>query len=158
LRVLRRLLHVDDTPHRTAAAFGIGLFIAFFPILGVHTVLALGIAFLFRLNRVALLVGAFVNNPWTLGPMYLAGTLLGCVLLGVPVRDLSAVSFSEAGLASALWERLSQFLWPFVLGNLLLGAVAAPAGYWLLRPILERRRAERLRRSPVARGVPGGGP
>ena len=42
---LALLLGVDDTPHRTALAFAIGLFIAFFPLVGIHTGLALAIAF-----------------------------------------------------------------------------------------------------------------
>jgi uncharacterized protein (DUF2062 family) len=72
-----------------ALAFGIGLFIAFFPLLGIHTGLALVIALTFRLSRVALLAGAWVNNPWTLAPMYTAGTLVGCALLGVLVGLLA---------------------------------------------------------------------
>jgi hypothetical protein len=139
LRALRRLFHIDDTPHRTALAFGVGLFIAFFPIFGVHTVLALGIAFLFKLNRVATLVGAFVNNPWTFAPMYLGGTVAGCILLGIPFDDLSTATF-EQGLADGLLERLAPFLWPYLLGNLVLGTLAGGLGYYLVRRALERRR------------------
>ena len=80
-QMIRFLLQLEDTPNRVAIAFGIGLFIAFFPFLGIHTGLALAIALIFRLSRVALLAGAWVNNPWTLAPMYTAGTLVGCALL-----------------------------------------------------------------------------
>jgi len=62
-RTLQMLLHLEDTPHRTAVAFGLGLWLAFFPLLGIHTGLALLIAFLFRLNRAALLVGVYFSNP-----------------------------------------------------------------------------------------------
>ena len=40
-QMVRLLLHLEDTPNRVAIAFGIGLFIAFFPLLGIHTGLAL---------------------------------------------------------------------------------------------------------------------
>src|SRR5262249_22476580 len=80
-RAVQILLHVEDTPHRTALSFAIGVAIAFSPLLGIHTLLALGIAFLFRLSRGPMLVGAYINNPWTLAPMYMAGTLLGCSIL-----------------------------------------------------------------------------
>ena len=36
----RRLLALDDPPERTALAFAIGVFIAFSPFLGLHTILA----------------------------------------------------------------------------------------------------------------------
>src|SRR6185295_5462370 len=65
-RAVQAVLHVEDTPHRIALAFAVGVFIAFFPIWGIHTAMALGVAFLFRLSRAATMVGAWVNNPWTM--------------------------------------------------------------------------------------------
>ncbi|MFX9081388.1 DUF2062 domain-containing protein, partial [Acinetobacter baumannii] len=41
---LRRLLALDDPPERTALAFSIGVFIAFSPFLGLHTIMATLIA------------------------------------------------------------------------------------------------------------------
>lgn len=142
-RTLDILLHVGDTPHRTAVAFGIGVYIAFFPILGIHTGLALAIAFLFRLNRVAILLGAYVNNPWTLVPMYMAGTLVGCFLMDVPTGGLTEIDTRHHGMAfyRAMLETLRPYLWPFVLGNTVLGVAAAFVGYLALRSFLLRRRA-----------------
>jgi uncharacterized protein (DUF2062 family) len=136
------LLHLEDTPHRTALAFGIGVFIAFFPLLGIHTLMALGIAFLFGLNRVAMLLGCYVNNPWTLAPLYLAGTAFGCALLGVSPEGLGAIDWELTGRAFyvELFESLRPYLWPYVVGNTLLGLLAGAAGYFALRWFLERRR------------------
>jgi uncharacterized protein len=143
LRALfRALLQTDDTPNRVALAFGIGVFIAFFPLLGIHTGLALLIAMLFRLNKVAILAGAWVNNPWTLGPMYLAGTLVGCVLLGVPSQDIHGIDWSLHGVAfyEELFESLRPLVTPFLVGNLAVGIVAGILAYLVLRAWLERRR------------------
>jgi hypothetical protein len=141
-RAVDVLLRAHETPHRTALAFGIGVFIAFFPLLGIHTALALGVAFAFRLGRVPMLLGAFINNPWTLAPLYLAGTLFGCVLLGVPSAGLGAIDWSLHGTAfyRGLFASLKPFLWPFLIGNTVLGVVAGLAGYFGLRRILESRR------------------
>ena len=38
-RWLDALLHIDDTPERTAAAFALGVFFGFSPFLGLHTLL-----------------------------------------------------------------------------------------------------------------------
>jgi uncharacterized protein (DUF2062 family) len=136
------LRHVEGSPSRVAAAFGIGVFIAFFPILGIHTGLALVIALWFRLNKVAILVGAWINNPWTLAPMYTAGTLLGCVLLGVAPVAPAGVDWSLKGRAfySAFAATVQPLIWPFVVGNLVLGAVAGIAAFFLLRALLSKRR------------------
>jgi uncharacterized protein (DUF2062 family) len=137
------LLRLEDTPHRTAVAFGIGLWLAFFPILGIHTGLALLIAFLFRLNRAALLVGVYFSNPWTVAPLYIAGTMLGCAVLGVPTEGLEAIDWDLHGAEfyRALAASLRPYLWPFVMGNTLLGVLAGLIGYFVLRFVLERKRA-----------------
>ena len=142
------LVQVEDTPHRTALAFGVGVFIAFSPLLGIHWVLALGTAFAFRLNKVAVLLGTYVNNPWTLAPLYLAGTALGCALLGVSPEGLSTIDWHASGTAfyRGLFDHLRPYLWPFVVGNTVLGAVCGALIYAVVRRIVERRR--RLRPEP----------
>lgn len=138
---LRILLRVEDTPHRVALAFAIGVWIAFSPLLGIHTAMALGIAFLFRLSRVAMLFGAYLNNPWTLAPIYMAGTALGCWMLGVPTSGLTHMDWSVDGRAFyvALVHNLRPYLWPYVLGNTVLGVAGAVVGYAAFRVVLERR-------------------
>jgi len=144
------LLHVEDSPSRVAAAFAVGVFIAFFPILGIHTGLALLIALAFRLRKVAILLGAWMNNPWTLTPMYTAGTLIGCALLGESPASLGAIDWSLSGRAfyASLLAGLRPLLLPFVVGNLVLGAAAGGASYVVLRRLL----AARARRAAPGRG------
>ena len=121
---LRFILHTDDTPPRAALAFAIGVFIAWTPILGFHTLLALAIAFLFGLNRVAVLAGTFVNNPWTFVPIYTAAGWLGSLLTG------SKVSLPR--LEGKTWSHVFDFLaqcrpWivPLTTGTLVLGSACA---------------------------------
>ncbi len=155
MRLLARtgqiLGHIQGSPTRVAAAFGIGVFLAFFPVLGIHTGLALGVAVLFRLNKVAILVGAWINNPWTIAPLYTAGTLLGCALMGVDPTSAGSVDWKLKGEAfySSLVTHLQPLLWPYVIGNLLLGTVAGLVGFVVLRAVL-------MRRPPQA--APGSGP
>ena len=142
-RVVQALLHIEDTPHRTALAFGVGVLIAFSPFLGIHMGIALIVAFLFRLNRVAILFGTYLNNPWTLAPIYLAGTSLGCLLLGVSNDGLDAIDWELTGAAfrETLWATLRTYMWPFLVGNMVLGIVCGLIGYFVLRRFLERRAA-----------------
>jgi uncharacterized protein (DUF2062 family) len=144
-RALEAVFKVHDTPHRTALAFGIGLWLAFSPLLGLHTVLALAIAFAFRLSRAAMLLGVYVNNPWTLAPMYLAGTSLGCMLLGVEADHLQEIDWKGSGreFYRGLLEAFRPYLWPYVVGNTVLGVLSGAAGYWIMKRLLERRQAAR---------------
>jgi len=121
---LRVVLHTDDTPPRAALAFAIGVFIAWTPALGFHTLLALAIAFLFGLNRVAVLAGTFVNNPWTIVPIYSMSAYLGSLLTGADV--------SPPRLEGKSWSDLFDFFaqcrpWivPLTMGTLVMGALSA---------------------------------
>jgi uncharacterized protein len=136
------LLSVEDSPNRVAVAFALGVFIAFFPLLGIHTALAIALALAFRLNRVAILAGAWVNNPWTLAPMYTAGTLLGCFALGVSPASLAGIDWSLHGRAfyASLVGGFRPLLGPFIVGNLVLGVGAAALSFIVLRSILAGRR------------------
>jgi uncharacterized protein (DUF2062 family) len=134
-RFVQLLFHVNDSPRRTALAFGIGVFIAFFPVIGLHTALALAIAFLFRLNRVALLLGAYINNPWTLGPLFSLGTLIGCTLTGVSPQEIWRIDWSCAE-RSIYIDLLRQFIWPFIVGNLILGILASILSYGFVHRLL----------------------
>jgi uncharacterized protein len=141
-RLIQAFLHLDDTPRRIAVAFGVGVYVAFHPLFGLHTLMALGIAFAFRLSRAAVLVGIYVNNPWTMAPMYIAGTTLGCLLLGVPLeglRDIAWDDWDERGFYRILLLSLRPYFWPYVLGNTILGIVCGWAAYVMMRWILERR-------------------
>src|ERR671916_1005495 len=82
----RRLLAVDDPPERTALAFSVGVFIAFSPFLGLHTLMATALAFAFRFNKIAIYTGTFINNPFlTLVPIIVASYAVGAVLMGRPL-------------------------------------------------------------------------
>jgi uncharacterized protein (DUF2062 family) len=137
------LLRIEDTPHRTALAFGIGVFIAFFPIIGIHTALALLLAYAFRLSRVAILLGTFLNNPWTLGPILMGGTLLGCALLGVPPDAIAGMQWDSdlRSFYATLIGVLRPYLLPYLVGNITAGLGFGSISYALLRRVLERRAA-----------------
>ena len=76
-RWIQVLLHVNDTPTRTAAAYAVGVFFGFNPFFGLHTIGALAVAFAFNLNRVAVLLGVYSNLPWIIVPFYASATMLG---------------------------------------------------------------------------------
>jgi uncharacterized protein len=146
-RTLQILLQLDDSPHKIALSFALGVSIAFSPFLGLHTGIALAIAYGFGLSRAAILMGAYVNNPWTIAPLYTAGTILGCYILGVSTEGLSQMEWGLHGHAfyEAMLLGLRPYVLPFILGNSILGVVAAVGAYFALRSVLERRRQAEVR-------------
>ncbi len=149
-RWLNQLLHTHDTPQRTAVAYAVGVFFGFSPLLGLHTVLALVLAFAFNLNRVAVLLGVYSNLPWILPAYYSLATLLGATILRVKVppnllRDL------QAALADASWadfrqlgHALTPLAWAYVLGSTIGAVIMAVIAHRvaLVMIIAHRRRID----------------
>jgi uncharacterized protein (DUF2062 family) len=151
-RWLGALLHVDDTPERTAAAFALGVFFGFSPFLGLHTMLAVIVAFFFNLNRVAVLLGVYSNLPWFLAPYYAIATMVGAEITGhrLPPDFRSQLGglFALSLLHGQFWRRLAQILtsmmWPYTVGSLLCSLVLATAAYQLALAFVTNRRLHDL--------------
>lgn len=160
---IRHLLHLEDTPKRIALAFAIGVFIAFTPPTGLHAVLALLLAWILGLNKVIMVLGTFVNNPWTLVPIYATSLWIGVHLYGehrIPPMDWSSVMpgnlihhFEDAGaqgkgLFGALGStavyfgrQFRSYLLPFAIGTVVLGLVASVVAYFIVHSaIVEYRK------------------
>src|SRR5918996_2203151 len=127
-KAFRRLLAIDDPPERTALAFSIGIFIAFSPFLGLHTITATLIAFAFRFNKIAIYTGTFINNPiFTLVPIIIASYAVGAFLLGRPlsIPDEGLELLKNPQIFSGDYYRLLfaqswNIVWPFSVGAMAL--------------------------------------
>ena len=143
-RFFCRLLALEDTPERIALAFALGVFLAFSPLIGLHSFLGLVFTLLFGLNRGALFLGVFVNNPWTLIPIYSAGTYLGSLFVDFP-SDLSLPSIKWQALwSSGFWIQLANhwpMLKPMVLGSSILSIIASIFAYIAALHLIRRQKA-----------------
>jgi uncharacterized protein (DUF2062 family) len=149
-RWLDQLLHTHDTPQRTAIAYAVGIFFGFSPMLGLHTVLGLVVAFAFNLNRVAVLLGIYSNLPWILPAYYSLATLLGATILRTKVPPNLGPDL-HAMIADPSWADFRQFghgLTPlalaYVLGSTIGAVILALIAYRvsLAMIVAHRRRLE----------------
>jgi len=135
--LLKQVLHLQESPQRTALAFAIGVFIGFSPAYGLHTVMVIFCAWALGLNFLALMVGAFLNNPWTVVPILGATYWVGALLLGQsdsPSFDWNDLSFS------AIYEQVMPYAMPFFLGGLVLSILGAALAYPLAYYFVARYR------------------
>jgi uncharacterized protein len=128
---------MDDTPEHTALAYAIGVLLGFSPFLGLHTIGGVAIAFLFRLNRLAVLVGVWMNLPWWIIPYYTVATAAGMRVTGFHFDPGLLATIFRSGmeqgfLRTEFWDRLaSQFglLMSFGIGSMLLAIVLSLIAY-----------------------------
>jgi uncharacterized protein (DUF2062 family) len=142
-----KLLHTHDTPERTARAFAVGVFFGFSPFLGLHTILGLFVAFMMRLNRVAVLIGVYSNLPWILPAYYTLATVAGAALIRADIPPGLLAQFQETmrdvawGEIRQLADMLKPLAWSFLVGSTLSAMVISLIAYRVsLAAILARRR------------------
>jgi uncharacterized protein (DUF2062 family) len=135
---LRQILSVKESPRRIALAFSMGVFIGMSPLLGIHTILGLIFAWMFRLNKFVTVVGVYITNPWTIVPIYTFSTWVGAKLLGIdsiiPHIDWSHLSMKE------LMHSFGPLLLPFLVGSTLLGVVSGCLSYVLVFRMVRKNR------------------
>jgi uncharacterized protein len=163
-----RLRRIPDTPHRIALGLACGVFVSFTPFFGVHIGAAIAFAWVLRANLLASVLGTLAANPVTIPLIAPIALGLGRKILGYGVtgRDPSRIQDAFGQFFSGLWDSvLSLFghgdsewykimhfvedvIWPYFVGGLLPGLVAAIASYYVTRPLVaayQTRRRNRMR-------------
>ena len=139
--LMHHLLHLDETPHDLAKSLAVGVFVAFTPFLGLHTVVVLLLAWVFRLNKVVALTGTLVNNPWTIafifvGPTWAAAAGMRYMGLDLPPLNYETVSAHFVGTMEQyeIWQpvfwktflmEFKPFIHAFLAGTTLAGLAAS---------------------------------
>lgn len=133
------IFSVKDSPHRISIAFALGIFIGMSPLFGVHTLLGLMVAYIFRLNKLVTIVGVYVTNPWTIIPIYSFSTWVGAKCLGInkilPDIDWKHITFG------ALMNDFSPLLMPFIVGTVLIGVLSSIVSYLIVYRLIKKRNA-----------------
>ncbi|MGH9369884.1 MAG: DUF2062 domain-containing protein [Thermoanaerobaculia bacterium] len=140
----------EEPPERVAAAIALGVGVGFSPFVGFHILLALGLAFLFRLNRLDALLGQFIGNPWTIPPVFAIGYRLGRAILGDRARSAPPLNWSALLESDLRWvlhpiETVRAFfggagflprLEAFLIGTTALALAIALASYFVALALL----------------------
>lgn len=134
---LTNVLHLRETPHRTALAFALGVFIAFAPHYLFHTASVVFCAWAFRLNFLALFLGSLINNPWTLIPILAASLYTGMLLVGA--SSTTTIEWDQMRVDN-IFEMLSPYLIPFLVGACALAIVGSLIAYPVMRWAIIRYR------------------
>lgn len=131
-RKMKEILSINAHPGHLAAGLAVGVFISITPFFGLHTPMAIVAAFLFRLNKVACITGAWLNTPITMIPVTLLSFKIGEVLSGRPPTDLSVKAFE--------WHYLKPYASSLLLGSSILGFVVAVTVYFVSYCLIVRFR------------------
>ncbi len=134
---LTQLLHLKESPRRTAAAFAVGVVIAFSPTYGLHTASVFFFAWAFRLNFIAVMAGNLINNPWTTIPILGLTLWTGFIIMGIP-----PVAFQVEDMSfQAFYEQIMPFIVPFFVGGIFLSTIGGLLGFFISYFVISRYRS-----------------
>ncbi|AEA33909.1 DUF2062 domain-containing protein [Hippea maritima] len=132
-QLLRQILSLEDSPKKIAASFAVGVFISISPFFGFHTILAVTLSILFKLNKVATITGSWINNPWTTPAVYYLDYKIGAFIL----NDSSRFNLRPFSFEHYLHDGKNAF-WDIFVGSIAFGMVVSIVSYFLIKYIVER--------------------
>ncbi len=137
--LLKQALHLKESPQRTALAFAIGAAIAFCPFYGFHMILVGFCTWAFRMNFVALMAGALINNPWTVVPILGLTYWTGALLTGT--AESPSFNWNDLSFAG-IYAQVMPYAVPFTLGGIVLSTLGALLAYPISLALIRRHRRQ----------------
>jgi uncharacterized protein (TIGR03546 family) len=119
------------SPKEIALAIALGNFIGFIPIMGTHTLTALALAYIFRLNTLIVILGTQISNPISYPFQLFISAEVGSLILDG--------NFLEITFSSDI-NYLDHYILPIIVGSLVLGIIVSSLSYILIKNILHKRR------------------
>src|SRR5436305_40800 len=136
------LMTMADTPYSIALGSAIGIFFGFTPLWSLKTLLSIGLAWIFRCNKVAAAVAVTLHD--VILPL-MPAIYIFQYKLGYHVRhgaEPRHVRLGHMGLRDYLHlDAFTRVVWPAMVGSLFLAVPAACAVYVVMRLLIRRARA-----------------
>jgi len=111
------LLGTSDSPSKKSLSLALGLFVGLTPLWGLHTIIALGAATLFRLNKALTFAASNVSIPPMIPLIVIASLKIGSVITGDAVTIPTTFNLEDLKVFSHLKT--------YVIGSMILATVAA---------------------------------
>ena len=149
LRLCAQIVREKHSPEYIARGWAIGMFYGCAIPFGFQLILSVPTAFLLKGSKIGSVVGTLITNHFTIFIIYPVQCWVGNRLLG---GGLSYTEVSSA-LSDVVKEQSFRSLFKvggdlvaaFFIGGLLLAAVMTPLTYWLVKSLVDRRRARKAK-------------
>lgn len=169
--VVKRILHLDDSPHRIAFGVFLGFLVGWTPTMGLQIVIYLLLAYALRANRASGLLPVFLTNPITAVPVYLLNWQIGRWILHpnglsqaalteqrTAIRDFVNNFQLSRLLESSFWSSAGTAFRAFglelVVGCLVVGFACGIAGYIITYyGVIEYRKRRALKTERIAEAI-----
>ena len=139
-----KLVKTDDTPHRIALGFAIGIFYGLFPFVGV--LLTILTAIVLRGNKVTALIGCFVTNTWLSVVLALPSVKIGSKIFGLDWKVVWAdiLRYLKISNVNDFFKAASSdVIIPSLVGFLTIALLISLSSYLIVVFLIIRHRAKK---------------
>jgi hypothetical protein len=138
-----RIKRLNGDPHYVATGMAIGVFVGITPTIPFHTGIALVLAFLLKVSKVAAVLGVWCSNPFTIPFFYYWSYKIGISVMGTT----NTYSTIKQGSFLDLWRAGHDIALTMLLGGVILGILPAILTYvvTLRMMILKKNRKQKRR-------------
>lgn len=125
-----KLFRINDSPQKIALGAGLGVFSGILP--GTGPIAAVCLAFIFRANRAAALLGSLITNTWLSFFIFLPAIKTGSFMLGLQWEEAHQQCLWI--FANPRWRQLAglsflRFILPAIIGYLIIGFILGAVIY-----------------------------
>lgn len=123
-----RFISLKGKPEKIALGTAIGVFIGVTPTIPFHTIIIIGLTFLFKQNFTTAFLGATtISNPLTIPLLYVSQYHLGKYLLGDGCPKVVFTDYSIWDIMNTGWN----IAYPLLLGGFIMALVFAVPSYFI---------------------------
>jgi len=134
-----KLFKINDSPQKIALGVGLGVFSGLLPATG--PVASLFLAFIFRANRAAALLGSMLTNTWLSFVTFVLAIKVGSVILNLDwqqVQQKAQLLIKDFSLASFFKLSFFDVFLPVIVGYIVIGLFLGALSYLITLLIIRR--------------------
>ena len=136
-KAYERFLKIRGNPREIALGMALGLFIGMTPVMGLHMIIAVPLAALFKWNKISAGIGVWITNAVTAPFIYGFTYLVGAWIIGIEKPTGINPHHGLGGLYKMLLKA-PEIFWAMTIGGIVLGIPLAIAGYWFSYSVLHK--------------------
>ena len=158
-RAYDRFLRIRGNPNEIAWGLAAGIMVGMTPLIGLHTIIVLFIAALFKWNKISAVLGVYITNPFTAPVVYTLTYYIGAKIIGNGNTFSLPQGEGVMGFLKILLQAPDIF-WKMLLGGFILGLPFAIISYYFSYKVLakyqediKRKLAESKKKRAIKREI-----
>ncbi len=136
-KTFNRFLKIRGTPREIALGTALGLFVSMTPFIGLHTVMAIFFAALFKWNKISAALGVWVTNPFTAPFIYGFTYFVGKFCMGIE-KSPTLHTDLDYSMILAMLQKTPEILLILTVGGIIVGLPLAFFGYYFSYSAISR--------------------